>query len=91
LVFVLNLFSNKLSNKNKKMRIYVWVSPRSSKNEIMKISDGEYKVKLTAPPTGGKANDMLIKILADYFSVSKSSLRIIGGKTARAKIVEIIE
>lgn len=31
------------------MRIYVKVNPRSSKNEIIKISEGEYKVKLTAP------------------------------------------
>lgn len=72
------------------MRIYVKVIPRSSRNEITKVSDGEYKAKLTAPPVGGKANEMLIKVLAEYFNISKSSLRIIGGKTARVKIVEII-
>ncbi|PJA87129.1 MAG: YggU family protein [Candidatus Moranbacteria bacterium CG_4_9_14_3_um_filter_42_9] len=71
------------------MRIYVKVSPRSSKNEVVKISEGEYKVKLTAPPVDGKANDMLIKILAEYFNVSKSSVQIVGGKTAKIKIVDI--
>jgi len=72
------------------MRIYVRVSPRSSKNEVTKISEGEYKVKLTAPPVDGEANDMLIKILAKHFDVSKSSLRIVGGKSAKIKIVDII-
>ncbi|MCX6766020.1 MAG: DUF167 domain-containing protein [Candidatus Moranbacteria bacterium] len=71
------------------MRIYIKVIPRSSKNEVTKIVEGEYKVKLTAPPVDNKANDMLIKVLADYFNVSKSSLRIIGGKTANIKIIEI--
>lgn len=72
------------------MRIYVKVSPRSSKNEIAKISEGEYKVKLTAPPVDGKANAMLIDILSESLGVSRSSLRIVGGKTAKTKIVEIL-
>ncbi|EKE16166.1 MAG: hypothetical protein ACD_11C00029G0046 [uncultured bacterium] len=71
------------------MRIYVRVSPRSSKNSVEKISDGEYKVKLTAPPVDGQANDMLIKVLADYFGVSKSSLKIVGGKSAKTKMIDI--
>ena len=72
------------------MRIYVKVIPRSSKNSVEKISEGEYKVKLTAPPVDGEANKMLEKILADYFKVSKSSVSIIGGKTSKTKIVDII-
>ena len=71
------------------MRIYVKVIPRSSRNSVEKISEGEYKVKLTAPPVSGEANKMLIKILADYFDAPKSSVEIIGGKSARTKIVEI--
>lgn len=71
------------------MRIYVKVSPRSSKNEVIKVAEGEYKVKLTAPPVDGEANDMLVRILADHLGVSKSSLKIVGGKSARNKIVDI--
>ena len=72
------------------MRIYVKVSPRSSKNDVTKISEGEYKVRLTAPPVDNQANDMLIKVLAKYFNMPKSSLKIVGGKTARIKIVDIL-
>ncbi|HPN96626.1 MAG TPA: DUF167 domain-containing protein [Candidatus Moranbacteria bacterium] len=72
------------------MRIYVKVIPRSSRNEIIKISEGEYRVKLTAPPVEGKANKALIEILAGYFNVSKSNVEIVGGKSAKTKIVDII-
>lgn len=71
------------------MRIYAKVVPRSSRNKVEKISEEEYKVWITAPPVDGKANDMLIKVLSDYFDVSKSSLSITGGKTARIKIIDI--
>lgn len=71
------------------MRIYIRVSPRSSKNEVTKLSEGEYKVKLTAPPVDGQANKMLIEILAKYLKVPKSSISVVGGKTAKIKIVDV--
>ncbi len=72
------------------MRIYVKVIPKSSRQEITKISKGEYQVKLTALPIKGKANKMLIKMLADYFAVPKSLVSIVGGKSAKTKIVDIL-
>lgn len=72
------------------MRIYVKVTPRSSQNKVEKISEGEYKVKLTAPPVDNQANIMLIRVLADYFGVGRSSLKIVGGKSAKIKIIEIL-
>jgi len=71
------------------MRVYIKVSPRSSKNEIIKISDGEYAVKLTTPPVDGQANEALIKLLSGHFKVAKSMINIIDGKTAKTKMVDI--
>ncbi len=71
------------------MRIYIKVIPKASKNEIVKISEGEYKAKVTAAPENNKANEMLVKMLADYFNTSKSLVKIVGGKTARTKIIDI--
>ncbi|HOX10608.1 MAG TPA: DUF167 domain-containing protein [Candidatus Moranbacteria bacterium] len=71
------------------MRIYIKVTPRASKNEVTKISEGEYKVKLTAPPVDGQANKALLEILAKHFNVAKSNINIVGGKTAKTKIVDI--
>jgi len=72
------------------MRLYIKVIPRSSKNEVIQVSEGEYKVKLTAPPVDGKANEALVEILSDYFKVAKSNIQIVGGKSARTKIVDIL-
>ena len=72
------------------MRIYVRVTPRSSKNEVTKVADGEYKVWLTAAPVEGAANEALVKLLAEYFNVAKSNVRIVGGTSARIKIIEIV-
>jgi uncharacterized protein len=72
------------------MRIYVKVIPRSSKNEVTEISEGEYKVKLTAAPVDGKANDMLIQVLSKYFDIPKSHIEIIGGKSTTKKLIEIL-
>jgi uncharacterized protein YggU (UPF0235/DUF167 family) len=71
------------------MRIYLKVIPRASVNSLEKISEGEYKAKLIAPPVDGKANLALVKLLAEYFGISRCAITIIGGKTARIKIVDV--
>jgi uncharacterized protein (TIGR00251 family) len=71
------------------MRIYVKVVPRSSRNAVEKTGENEYRVRLTAPPVEGKANEKLIEVLADHFGVAKSLVSIVGGKTARTKMVDI--
>lgn len=72
------------------MRIYIRVFPRSAKNEIIKMSNGEYKAKLTAVPVNGRANEMLIDILAKHFKIAKSLIKIAGGKSAKIKMVDIL-
>ncbi len=65
------------------------VIPRSSKNEVIPIDAQTLKVKLTAPPVDGKANEALIKILADHFDLPKSSITLLSGTHSRHKRVEI--
>lgn len=73
------------------MRIYVRVIPRSSKNEVIEIGENEYKIKVTAPPVNGEANQMVIKILAKHFGISKSAVEIVGGKSAKIKMIDIFK
>jgi len=65
------------------------VTPRAGKNEVLKVSDGEYRVKVTAPPEKGKANEKVVELLAYHLAVPKSSVKIIAGKSARIKIVDV--
>ncbi len=72
------------------MRIYVKIHPKSSQSKVLKTAENEYEVWVTAPPVDNAANEMLIRTLAEYFNVSKSSLTIVGGRTARIKLIEIV-
>jgi uncharacterized protein len=71
------------------MRIYVKAVPRAGKNEVTKIGDAEYKVKVTDPPEKGKANERVIELLAYHLKVPKNSVKIIAGRSTRTKLVDI--
>ncbi len=71
------------------MRLTITVKPRSSKTDVIQISETEYQVRLTASPVDGEANEQLIKILSEYFDIAKTSISILKGKTGKKKIVEI--
>ena len=47
------------------------------------------KIKIASPPVDGAANKELIKFLAKVLAISKSSITIIRGLTARQKDIEI--
>lgn len=70
-------------------KIIVEVKPNKSENKIEKISDSLYKVSLKASPVAGKANRLLINVMADYFKVAKSQVEIKVGKTSKTKVLVI--
>lgn len=67
----------------------VRIQPRASKNEVVARENGGIKIRLTAPPVDGAANEALVKFLSQLFSVSKSQVEIVSGHTSREKIVRI--
>ncbi|MCD6094267.1 MAG: DUF167 domain-containing protein [Candidatus Omnitrophica bacterium] len=67
--------------------IPVKVTPNARRNEIKKEEKG-LKVYLTAPAIEGKANKLLIQILARHFNCRKSELRIIKGEKTRNKLIQ---
>ncbi len=70
-------------------KIWVTVKPRTKTEEVRKTDDGQYIATVHAPPQKGKANKALIELLANYFSVPKSSVRIVRGQTGRRKLIGI--
>ena len=70
------------------MRLTVRVVPRSRRNAIT-WEQGILKVRLTAPPIDGAANDALIALLAKQLGLPARSIGIVHGATSRQKIVEI--
>ncbi len=67
----------------------VRIQPRASKNEIVVMEGGGLKIRLTAPPVDGAANEALVKFLAAVLSVPKSRIEIVTGHTSRDKIVRV--
>jgi uncharacterized protein (TIGR00251 family) len=67
----------------------IYLQPKSSKNEIMGPHRDGIKVKVTAPPIEGKANEALIRFLAKEFGVSPSCIEIIKGHHSREKTLKI--
>lgn len=70
-------------------KIKVQVIANSSRAELIKIGENEFKARVDEVPEKGKANKRLIEILADYFKISKSKIEIVSGKTSNHKIVEM--
>jgi uncharacterized protein len=67
----------------------VYLQPKSSKNEIVGPYRDGIKVKVTAPPTEGKANNVLIRFLAKELSISPSRIEILKGLHSREKTLRI--
>ncbi len=65
------------------------VQPRSSINSITGVHNGELRVKLTAAPVDGKANQSLTKLLSKAFGVPASQVCIEKGDTSKSKRVRI--
>lgn len=70
-------------------RIWVNVKPRARKDEIVAVAEGEYRVSVRAPAEDGEANEAVIELLADHFSLAKSQVRIVRGRSARRKLIEM--
>lgn len=69
--------------------IKVRVQPRASKNEIAGYHGDALRVRVTAPPEGGRANEAVTGILADALGVAKSRISIIRGTASREKVVAV--
>ncbi len=67
----------------------VRVAPRASRNAIEGEHDGALKVRLTAPPLDGRANDALRRVLAERLNVPISAVRIVSGEKSRTKRVVV--
>lgn len=73
-----------------RLTLNVRVQPRASKDEITGIHGTHFKVRITAPPVDGRANEHLLRFLAGEFGVPKSRISLIGGEGSREKRILIL-
>jgi len=70
------------------MKIQVKVKPSTKTEEVSQEGDS-FIVKVKEPPKEGKANQAVIKLLAEHFSVPQGQVRILSGLRSRNKIIEV--
>ena len=66
------------------------VVPRASKSEIVGESEGILRIRISAPPVDGAANDEVVRVLAKAVGVAKSNLAIVSGQTSKTKRIGIV-
>jgi uncharacterized protein (TIGR00251 family) len=69
--------------------LQVRVTPRAARDQIVGWQDDTLRVRVTAPPLEGRANEAVLRLLARALAVSPSRLRIVRGQTQRNKVVAV--
>lgn len=78
-----------LRESKKGLTFDIQVIPNASRAEITDVQEGAFKVKVTAPPVEGAANEACIKLLAKELGLKKSQMEISSGAKSRKKTVII--
>lgn len=67
----------------------VGVQPQASRDEIVGVREGVLRVRLTAPPVEGAANETLIRFLARRLGIPRRDMEILQGRKSRRKRIKV--
>jgi uncharacterized protein (TIGR00251 family) len=65
------------------------IQPGARKTEFAGLHGDALKIRLAAPPVDGKANEALVKFIAETLKLPKSAISLKSGQTSRRKVLEI--
>jgi hypothetical protein len=67
------------------------VRPRAGRDQIVGWHGAALRVRVTAPPVGGAANEAVRALLAERLGCARSRVEVVRGHAARTKIVRILD
>ena len=70
-------------------RLRLRVVPGSARTGIVGRHGDAWKIRVTAPPERGRANDAVLRLLADALSLPLDAVTLVSGHGGRDKIVEL--
>ena len=70
--------------------LHCYIQPKAASDDIVGLHDKALKIRLTAPPVDGKANQQLIAFLSRVFAVPKGQITLLRGQSSRRKTVQIV-
>lgn len=70
-------------------RLALRVAPGARRSEVVGRYGGGWKVRVAAPPEGGRANAAVCDLLASALGVPRRTVAIVSGHNSRDKLVEV--
>ena len=65
------------------------IQPGAKKTEFAGLYGDALKIRLAAPPVDGKANEALVRFIAEALNLPKSAVNLKSGQTSRRKVLEV--
>ena len=70
-------------------RLRLRVSPGAARTELVGRHGDAWKVRVSAAPERGRANDAVVRLLAEHLHVPRASVSVVSGHTSTDKVVEL--
>jgi uncharacterized protein len=70
-------------------RVRLRVSPGANSAHVVGRHGETWKVRVAAPAEGGRANEAVVRLLAQTLSLSRDAVTLVSGHGARDKIVQL--
>jgi uncharacterized protein (TIGR00251 family) len=70
-------------------RLRLRVSPGATRTELAGRHGDAWKVRVSAAPERGRANDAVVRLLAERLRVPRASLSVVSGQASRDKVIEL--
>lgn len=70
-------------------RLTVRLVPRTARDEVVGFEGEVLRVRVTAPPVDGRANEALTRLLARRLGLGRGAVRLVTGHASRQKVVEV--
>ena len=71
------------------MKIFVSVKTNAKEDAVQSVNGSHYSVRIKVSPVQGKANEALLRLMADFLDIPVSRLRIVSGFSSKQKVLEV--
>jgi len=72
-----------------RLTLTLHIQPGAKKTEFAGLHGEALKIRLAAPPVDGKANEALLRFIAEVLHLPKSAVTLKSGQTSRHKVLEV--
>lgn len=78
-----------LQQADGQLLLLLHIQPKSSKSRVAGLFDGCLKLAIQAPPVDGRANEEVLRFLAELLALPRRQLSLVSGARGRRKQVAV--